>query len=276
MVALLTLATGLATVGTTVPLGSAMGALCRNTLRAAFFNKSAFNAEVAVQVLLPRVLEIGGEGIERNSSVPRRGHTLFVSAPGDEVLAIQTALVSHVVAVVAKACTRLLVCVLVASFFSALANASIHVEVVTHALGALILRIASGAARNSLATRNTNSLIQIVAIFALHAPVLIALTSFAVFDKPAFLALAVADKVVLTALLAAASRAILALPSKPLLATDALAVQTKVAFLALLALQAIVALLAIDVHELGALLASAILDEGSLDTALVCKREEAK
>lgn len=271
----LTPATCFTTVGATVPLGRAMSALCWNSC-SALLNESAFDAEITVQVLLLRVLEVGGDSIESNPSVPCRGHALLVNAARDQVLAVETAPICHVVALIAEAGARVLICVLIPSLLSALANAFLHKEIVTDALSAQVLRLTRGAARDGCSARDANPFIQIVALFALHAAVLVALTALAMLDEPALLALAVADEVIFTALLAAASGACLALPSKSLLATNALSVKTEVTFLTLLTLQPIVTLFAVDVYIFGALLACAILDEGALDATLVCKGEESK
>ena len=90
-------------------------------------------------------------------------------------------------------------------------------------------------------------------------------------DKATLLTLAIANEKAIGANCTATRVARLALLAEASLAVDALTVQTEEALLALLALEAIVAPLAVHIDVVRAELAEAVLDEGTLYTALIRK-----
>lgn len=87
-----------------------------------------------------------------------------------------------------------MVCVLVASLLSALANTVLNEEIVTDTLGTLVFRLALATARDCLLTRLADSFVQVVAVFALLTAVFETLAVLAVLSESALYALSIADK----------------------------------------------------------------------------------
>ena len=118
----------LAAVRTAVPPGLAMRALHFVVLRLRAIHVHAILAHITTQVLLVRDLVVAGQRVQRNPRVAARHRAAL--APRHEVVTIEAALVSHVVALLAEAGTCQLVSVLVSAFLTALTDTLTDVEVI--------------------------------------------------------------------------------------------------------------------------------------------------
>ena len=144
-----------------------MRALRLEARRVASVDEAPMNTLLAIQILLLWVVEIASECIERYSRIACR--RCADVAAWDKVLTAQATLRSHVIALFAEACASDGVSILVASFLTALADSSVHIEVVTHAAEASIRRVTLCAASYDTVAGLTLTFVQVVAFFALNA-----------------------------------------------------------------------------------------------------------
>jgi anaerobic C4-dicarboxylate transporter len=125
-----------------------------------------------------------------------------------------------------------------------------------------------------LGTRLALSFIEVVPLFAFNAAWFKTLIALAILDETTLLTLAITHKIFSSTYTAATCCTGLALLSETRFAADALTIKTKIAFFALLALEAIVALFAVDVNLLRAQPAESVFNERTFNAALVGEDEK--
>ena len=104
--------------------------------RVALLNEAIVLAEVTVQVLLLWIFVVACKRVKRDTRVLGRETALF--APRDQVFAVEATIISHVVTFIAETCSSKFVSVLIATLLAAFTDATVHIEIIAHAPGALV------------------------------------------------------------------------------------------------------------------------------------------